>query len=301
MRTIHNIAALLELLLLHYQLGTHYKGSGCIKTKEQRRKGIMKLRLMGAAACALSLLSTASIAVPILASPDYWQAPGGNNSSTSGSGASFAETVITYSNFDSAAYADLYYAFGDAGPIGVWDTFLTDGPSIYAGNSTEAKNPLSYDSVLSNFGSGLVVWNGTTTIVSSSQVLNTRWTMEITDTSNNPLGLTSAASLGLDPALGGVLNVAGDFKVTLNALIQNPDALFNYNNGSGFVDCATGDWCHANKVWDELGVGFTDSSDTLYTSYDNAFYYNPVPIPAAVWLFGSGLIGLVGIARRKKA
>jgi len=25
-----------------------------------------------------------------------------------------------------------------------------------------------------------------------------------------------------------------------------------------------------------------------------------VPIPAAVWLFGSGLLGLVGIARRKK-
>jgi len=26
-----------------------------------------------------------------------------------------------------------------------------------------------------------------------------------------------------------------------------------------------------------------------------------VPIPAAIWLFGSGLIGLIGIARRKKA
>lgn len=26
----------------------------------------------------------------------------------------------------------------------------------------------------------------------------------------------------------------------------------------------------------------------------------PIPIPAAVWLFGSGLIGLVGVARRKK-
>jgi len=28
---------------------------------------------------------------------------------------------------------------------------------------------------------------------------------------------------------------------------------------------------------------------------------SPVPVPAAVWLFGSGLIGLVGLARRKKA
>lgn len=27
----------------------------------------------------------------------------------------------------------------------------------------------------------------------------------------------------------------------------------------------------------------------------------PVPVPAAVWLFGSGLLGLVGIARRKKS
>jgi len=27
----------------------------------------------------------------------------------------------------------------------------------------------------------------------------------------------------------------------------------------------------------------------------------PVPVPTAVWLFGSGLIGLVGFARNKKA
>ncbi|MCP4042838.1 MAG: VPLPA-CTERM sorting domain-containing protein, partial [Gammaproteobacteria bacterium] len=25
-----------------------------------------------------------------------------------------------------------------------------------------------------------------------------------------------------------------------------------------------------------------------------------VPVPAAVWLFGSGLIGLLGVARRKR-
>jgi len=31
------------------------------------------------------------------------------------------------------------------------------------------------------------------------------------------------------------------------------------------------------------------------------FMVSAVPVPAAVWLFGSGLIGLVGFARRKKA
>jgi hypothetical protein len=35
---------------------------------------------------------------------------------------------------------------------------------------------------------------------------------------------------------------------------------------------------------------------------DSAFGgVSTVPVPAAVWLFGSGLLGLVGIARRKKA
>ena len=34
---------------------------------------------------------------------------------------------------------------------------------------------------------------------------------------------------------------------------------------------------------------------------DYSFTVTTVPVPAAVWLFGSGLLGLIGIARRKKA
>jgi len=36
-------------------------------------------------------------------------------------------------------------------------------------------------------------------------------------------------------------------------------------------------------------------------SYENSDWVGVVPVPAAAWLFGSGLLGLVGIARRKKA
>lgn len=36
-----------------------------------------------------------------------------------------------------------------------------------------------------------------------------------------------------------------------------------------------------------------------YTIQINVATASPVPVPAAVWLFGSGLVGLVGIARRK--
>ncbi|MGV7235663.1 MAG: VPLPA-CTERM sorting domain-containing protein [Nitrosomonadaceae bacterium] len=52
-----------------------------------------------------------------------------------------------------------------------------------------------------------------------------------------------------------------------------------------------------DELCDETGCeqfdpGMTDSAMVTVSS---------VPIPAAVWLFGSGLLGLVGMARRKKA
>jgi len=40
---------------------------------------------------------------------------------------------------------------------------------------------------------------------------------------------------------------------------------------------------------------------TITMNYVGGVATNPVPVPAAVWLFGSGLLGLVGVARHKKA
>ncbi|MHB8471829.1 MAG: VPLPA-CTERM sorting domain-containing protein [Gammaproteobacteria bacterium] len=50
-----------------------------------------------------------------------------------------------------------------------------------------------------------------------------------------------------------------------------------------------------------LRVGFEDLDPTRHT-YNNLVFdvtLQPVPLPAAAWLFGSGLFGLVGMARRK--
>ena len=54
----------------------------------------------------------------------------------------------------------------------------------------------------------------------------------------------------------------------------------------------------ASEVFN-LPAGYTLSS-VSGGIVDNV-WVNAVPIPAAMWLFGSGLLGLVGIARRKKA
>jgi hypothetical protein len=55
-----------------------------------------------------------------------------------------------------------------------------------------------------------------------------------------------------------------------------------------------------------LNISFSTSAnpDEAFTStqiFSGDIVNQPVPVPAAVWLFGSGLLGLVGIARRKKA
>ncbi len=47
--------------------------------------------------------------------------------------------------------------------------------------------------------------------------------------------------------------------------------------------------------------GLDSSLNSGFASGDFGLELTAVPVPAAVWLFGSGLLGLAGVARRKKA
>ena len=58
-------------------------------------------------------------------------------------------------------------------------------------------------------------------------------------------------------------------------------------------------------ITSEVVVGSTDlpgvSRDPSKTGNDFGSFLVAVPVPSAVWLFGSGLLGLVGIARRRNS
>jgi len=67
---------------------------------------------------------------------------------------------------------------------------------------------------------------------------------------------------------------------------------------SGNVHCQAEELIDAAE--DPGAAGFAQWT-AQWDMYGTLNPVHPVPVPAAVWLFGSGLVGLVGVARRKKA
>jgi hypothetical protein len=52
---------------------------------------------------------------------------------------------------------------------------------------------------------------------------------------------------------------------------------------------------------DLTSVTFAQTGTGNFTVYENiSVEVSSIPVPAAAWLFGSGLLGLIGVARRKK-
>ena len=103
--------------------------------------------------------------------------------------------------------------------------------------------------------------------------------------------------------VGGLIGAGGD--PSSQWLITIYDINLNAIESSNFSQPATDE---------AVFFGFESSTDIAritidkvaglsvgYTFLDDIRYEAVVPVPAAAWLFGSGLLGLIGVARRKKA
>jgi len=66
------------------------------------------------------------------------------------------------------------------------------------------------------------------------------------------------------------------------------------------IDCVGAGWDYLaaataiNNSGDITGVGYINGEQRAYLVQVSA-----VPLPAALWLFGTGLLGLIGVARKK--
>ncbi|MAT64073.1 MAG: hypothetical protein CMN57_00315 [Gammaproteobacteria bacterium] len=98
--------------------------------------------------------------------------------------------------------------------------------------------------------------------------------------------LTTGTSTNLDPSTG------------------DPNAS---GTGVALSSSGAGMWSGMVVNFGNVGAGWGSFDNTPYSEKFNitvngvAATTSPVPVPAAVWLFGSGMLGLVGIARRRRA
>jgi len=91
----------------------------------------------------------------------------------------------------------------------------------------------------------------------------------------------------------------------------NPNIIWHANTFTGYPYLLRADgirimeWVNYD-LYGTAGAKFVDEFGTVYNYDENGnvvMVQNlaAVPVPAAVWLFGSGLLGLIGISRRKKS
>jgi len=114
-------------------------------------------------------------------------------------------------------------------------------------------------------------------------------TSDVTVLSENLVAGSEASLLGLS-SVSGFLSIEGwSLELTSLAVIDQRTDLLSLS-GTGILTGGTYTPTDATWTFSTTDIGsYNMSVETVAV----------VPVPAAVWLFGSGLLGLVGVARRK--
>jgi phospholipase/lecithinase/hemolysin len=101
----------------------------------------------------------------------------------------------------------------------------------------------------------------------------------------------------LESAFTGMANVTIVDLFTLHHDIYDDPAAYGFSNVTDSCSDTAPDECGTYMFWDNYGHPTTVGHSIFAVEF--AASISTVPIPAAAWLFGSGLLGLIGVARRK--
>jgi len=126
---------------------------------------------------------------------------------------------------------------------------------------------------------------------------------------NNPNGNNNGIFTGVDAFQAdgdGLYDILFDFPPPGNRFNAGESVLYSITSGDANT---AGDAITANSFNFLSAPGGNAAGPFLAASFwqstgelgENSAWVAAVPVPAAVWLFGSGLIGLAGLARRKQS
>ena len=196
--------------------------------------------------------------------------------------------------FDFAAIADGDSSYGIAGgERGAPSfTFTKDGLSMTAtGYNTDTG--AAYNAYLDSYSGGPGGLGVCENLTSGNQC-NPNTDDNVTYQESLQLVFDQKVTIDLTTFRNGdhLTNFSGDFNLQIDGGAVNTYSLVNLFNtpitGTTFI------FSNPNS-----GGGSYVSNDQQF--YINALSVNPVPVPAAAWLFASGLLGLVGVARRRQS